>query len=58
MRILTHDQLHRVAPAIFASQPDQAVSERYGFVPTINGTRCGPSRPTCARPSVRAWPGT
>lgn len=36
MRILTHDQLHRTAPAIFAHQPDQAVSERYGFVPTIN----------------------
>lgn len=36
MRILTHDQLHRTAPAIFANQPDQAVSDRYGFVPTIN----------------------
>ena len=36
MRILTHDQLHRHAPAIFAHQPDEAVSERYGFVPTIN----------------------
>lgn len=36
MRILTHDQLHRTAPAIFAHEPDEAVSERYGFVPTIN----------------------
>ena len=36
MRILTHDQLHRTAPAIFANQPDEAVSNRYGFVPTIN----------------------
>ncbi|KXS36836.1 MAG: hypothetical protein AWU55_2847 [Halomonadaceae bacterium T82-2] len=36
MRILTHDQLHRTAPAIFAQEPDSAVSERYGFVPTIN----------------------
>ena len=36
MRILTHDQLHRTAPAIFANQPDDAVSDRYGFVPTIN----------------------
>ena len=36
MRILTHDQLHRTAPAIFANQPDEAVSDRYGFVPTIN----------------------
>lgn len=36
MRILTHDQLHRSAPAIFANQPDEAVSDRYGFVPTIN----------------------
>lgn len=35
MRILTHDQLHRTAPAIFANQPDEAVSDRYGFVPTI-----------------------
>lgn len=36
MRILTHDQLHRTAPAIFATQPDEAVYDRYGFVPTIN----------------------
>ncbi|WP_442488305.1 DUF932 domain-containing protein [Halomonas litopenaei] len=36
MRILTHDQLHRTAPAIFAQEPDAGVSERYGFVPTIN----------------------
>ena len=36
MRILTHDQLHRTAPAVFASQPDEAVSDRYGFVPTIH----------------------
>lgn len=36
MRILTHDQLHRTAPAIFAREPDEGVSERYGFVPTIN----------------------
>lgn len=36
MRILTHEQLHRTAPAIFANQPDEAVSDRYGFVPTIN----------------------
>ena len=35
MRILTHDQLYRTAPAVFASQPDEAVSDRYGFVPTI-----------------------
>ena len=36
MQILTHDQLHRTAPAVFAQQPDTAVSDRYGFVPTIN----------------------
>lgn len=36
MQILTHDRLHRNAPAIFAQEPDGAVSERYGFVPTIN----------------------
>ncbi|NWO11391.1 hypothetical protein HLV40_13405 [Chromohalobacter salexigens] len=36
MRILTHDQLHRTAPAIFAQEPDAGVSDRYGFVPTIN----------------------
>lgn len=35
MQILSHDQLHRTAPAIFAQQPDKAVSDRYGFVPTI-----------------------
>jgi hypothetical protein len=29
MRILTHDQLHRTAPAIFANEPDQAVSELF-----------------------------
>ncbi|GGB82172.1 hypothetical protein GCM10011352_04980 [Marinobacterium zhoushanense] len=35
MHILSHDQLRRQAPAIFATAPDQAVSDRYGFVPTI-----------------------
>lgn len=35
MRILTHDQLHRTAPAVFAQEPDAEVSDRYGFVPTI-----------------------
>ena len=33
---LTHDALHRRAPAIFAEAPDAGVSEQYGFVPTIN----------------------
>ena len=32
---LNHDQLFREAPAIFARTPDSAVSQRYGFVPTI-----------------------
>lgn len=35
MNILTTQQLYKKAPAIFATQPDTAVSERYGFVPTI-----------------------
>jgi len=36
MNILTHNRLHQVAPAIFAEQPSKAVSDRYGFVPTIS----------------------
>ncbi|BBN60636.1 DUF932 domain-containing protein [Hydrogenovibrio marinus] len=36
MNILTEQQLYRSAPAIFANSPDRAVSDRYGFVPTIN----------------------
>jgi len=35
MQILSTDQLRRHAPAIFATAPDHAVSDRYGFVPTI-----------------------
>ena len=35
MNTLSHDQLYRQAPAIFAEAPDLAVSNRYGFVPTI-----------------------
>ncbi|BBP45104.1 hypothetical protein THMIRHAS_04770 [Thiosulfatimonas sediminis] len=35
MNILTDNQLYQTAPAIFAESPDHAVSERYGFVPTI-----------------------
>lgn len=35
MNILTHERLYKAAPAIFATKPDQVVSERYGFVPTI-----------------------
>lgn len=36
MNILTTDTLYNTAPAIFAQSPDKAVSERYGFVPTID----------------------
>jgi Domain of unknown function (DUF932). len=32
---LSRDQLYRQAPAIFAQAPDDSVSDRYGFVPTI-----------------------
>ena len=32
---LTHDTLHRRAPAIFAEAPDTGVSQQYGFAPTI-----------------------
>lgn len=35
MNILTDNQLLKTAPAIFSDSPDLAVSERYGFVPTI-----------------------
>jgi len=33
---LSHDTLHRRAPAIFAEAPELGVSARYGFVPTIH----------------------
>ena len=56
MRILTHDQLHRTAPAIFANQPDEAVSDRYGFVPTINVVDAL-NKPTSATPSAKVWRG-
>ncbi|QKI89634.1 DUF932 domain-containing protein [Thiomicrorhabdus xiamenensis] len=36
MNILTTQQLFKIAPAIFAESPDKAVSDRYGFVPTID----------------------
>lgn len=36
MTILTDNQLYKTAPAIFADSPDLSVSERYGFVPTID----------------------
>ncbi|WP_286240948.1 DUF932 domain-containing protein [Neptuniibacter halophilus] len=35
MHILSENQLYRNAPAIFADTPDSQVSDRYGFVPTI-----------------------
>ncbi|MDR9499946.1 MAG: DUF932 domain-containing protein, partial [Hydrogenovibrio sp.] len=35
MNILTQQQLTQTAPAIFATSPDSRVSDRYGFVPTI-----------------------
>ncbi|KGK43256.1 hypothetical protein LH51_01045 [Nitrincola sp. A-D6] len=34
MHTLSREQLNTLAPAIFATAPDQAVSDRYGFVPT------------------------
>jgi hypothetical protein len=33
---LTNDQLMRIAPSIFATQPWHAMSERYAFIPTIS----------------------
>lgn len=36
MNILTKNDLSKVAPAIFAESPDTNVSDRYGFVPTID----------------------
>lgn len=35
MNVLSHDQIRRAAPAVFATQPEEHVSERYGFIPTI-----------------------
>ena len=35
MSILTTDRLNKLAPAVFATEPDSEVSDRYGFVPTI-----------------------
>lgn len=35
MRALSNDELRRVAPSIFATQPWSGVSERYNFIPTI-----------------------
>ena len=39
MSILTEQQLYKTAPAVFADGPDLAVSERYGFLPTIEVVR-------------------
>ncbi|MEA3405373.1 MAG: DUF932 domain-containing protein, partial [Pseudomonadota bacterium] len=36
MNILTPQQLYKTVPAVFAESPDKAVSDRYGFVPTID----------------------
>jgi hypothetical protein len=36
VRTLSHDDLRKVAPSIFATTPYHAVSERYRFLPTIN----------------------
>jgi len=36
MHALTHDKLYKAAPSVFASAPDERVSERYGFMPTID----------------------
>ena len=35
MNFLTNDQIHRIAPSVFAQQADNNRSERYRFVPTI-----------------------
>jgi hypothetical protein len=36
MTILTPEKLQQLAPAVFATAPDHQVSDRYGFMPTIN----------------------
>ncbi len=36
MKELTNDQMHRIAPSIFADQPFHEVSDRYRFIPTID----------------------
>src|SRR4051794_12094622 len=32
---LSHDQIRRVAPSVFAETPWSNMSDRYGFVPTV-----------------------
>jgi enamine deaminase RidA (YjgF/YER057c/UK114 family) len=34
--IITRDQLQRVAPSVFATEPWHKMSDRYGFIPTID----------------------
>ena len=34
--ILTHDQLRHLAPAAFATKPNPKVSDRYGFISTVD----------------------
>lgn len=54
---LSNDQLERAAPAVFATDPHEEVSERYGFVPTIevvNALRDSGFYPVwAAQPKVR-----
>jgi hypothetical protein len=33
--VLSHAQIQRVAPSVFATEPHDRVTDRYGFVPTI-----------------------
>lgn len=33
---LSHAQIQRIAPSVFATEPHERVTDRYGFVPTIN----------------------
>ncbi len=36
MQVLNNDQLHRLAPSLFAREPAGGLSEKYRFVPTID----------------------
>ena len=33
---LSHAQIQRVAPSVFATSPHGRVTDKYGFVPTID----------------------
>lgn len=61
MQFLDHKQLETLAPSVFAARPHTSVSDRYGFVPTIDivdalaqeGWKPVVARQTCVRHASR-----